>query len=46
MADVFGRKTKRVAWTEMANHPAAGKAAITSGFAVEHRCPGLPEPGR
>jgi hypothetical protein len=27
-------------------HPAAGKAGIASLCAVEHRCPGLPEPGR
>jgi hypothetical protein len=28
------------------NHPAAGKAGIASLFAIEHHCPGLPEPGR
>jgi len=29
-----------------ANHPAAGKAGIARPFAVEHHCPGLPEPVR
>jgi hypothetical protein len=28
------------------NHPAAGKAGITSRLATKHHCPGLPEPGR
>ncbi len=28
------------------NHPAAGKAGSGSWFAIGHRCPGLPEPGR
>jgi len=28
------------------NHPAAGKAGIASRLAIEHHCPGLPEPGR
>jgi hypothetical protein len=26
------------------NHPAPGKAGIMSLFAIEHICPGLPEP--
>jgi hypothetical protein len=28
------------------NHPASGKAGITSRLAIGHDCPGLPEPGR
>ena len=28
------------------NNPAAGKAGISRLLAVEHHCPGLPEPGR
>ena len=28
------------------NHPAAGKAGITSRLAIEHHFPGLPEPSR
>jgi hypothetical protein len=28
------------------NHPAPGKAGIASLFAIEHPCPGLPEPVR
>jgi hypothetical protein len=28
------------------NHPAPGKAGIPSLLAIEHRCPGLPDPGR
>ena len=28
------------------NHPAAGKAGVELLFAIEHRCPGLPEPER
>jgi hypothetical protein len=28
------------------NHPAAGKAGFARQFAIEHHCPGLPEPGR
>jgi hypothetical protein len=28
------------------NHPASGKAGITSPLATEHRCPGLLDPGR
>ena len=28
------------------NHPAAGKAGITSGLAIGYHWPGLPEPGR
>lgn len=28
------------------NHPAAGKAGIASWLAIEHHCPGLPEPAR
>jgi len=26
------------------NHPAAGKAGIARLLAIEHHCPGLPEP--
>jgi hypothetical protein len=29
-----------------ANHPAAGKAGIVPGLAIEHHSPALPEPGR
>ena len=29
-----------------ANQPAAGNAGIASRLAIEHLCPGLPEPGR
>jgi len=29
-----------------AHHPAAGKAGIARLLAMEHRCPGLPEPER
>ena len=32
--------------TPIANHPAAGKAGITSLLAIGYHCPGLPEPGR
>lgn len=28
------------------NYPAAGKAGIARLLAIEHHCPGLPEPGR
>jgi len=28
------------------NNPAAGKAGIARLLAIEHHCPGLPEPGR
>jgi hypothetical protein len=28
------------------NKPAPGKAGTASLFAIEHLCPGLPEPGR
>jgi hypothetical protein len=28
------------------NHPASGKAGIPSPLTTEHRCPGLPDPGR
>jgi len=28
------------------NHLAAGKAGIARLLAIEHHCPGLPEPGR
>jgi len=28
------------------NHPAPGKAEIARLLAVEHHCPGLPEPAR
>jgi hypothetical protein len=28
------------------NHPAAGKAGIARLLAIEHYCPGLPEPAR
>jgi hypothetical protein len=28
------------------NHPAAGKAGLARLLAIEHYCPGLPEPGR
>jgi len=28
------------------NNPVAGKAGIARLFAVEHHCPGLPEPER
>jgi hypothetical protein len=27
------------------NHPASGKAGIAPRLAIEHHCPGLPEPG-
>jgi hypothetical protein len=30
----------------ISNHPAAGKAGIARLLAIEHHCPGLPEPGR
>jgi hypothetical protein len=29
-----------------ANQPAAGKAGIARPLAIEHYCPGLPEPAR
>src|SRR4051794_24609961 len=32
--------------TERPNEPAAGKAGIARLLAVEHHCPGLPEPER
>jgi hypothetical protein len=32
--------------TTRANHPAAGKAGIARLSAIEHHCPGQPEPGR
>jgi hypothetical protein len=28
------------------NQPAAGKAGVAQPFAIEHHCPGLPEPDR
>ena len=28
------------------NHPASGKAGLTSRLAIGHHCSGLPEPGR
>jgi len=28
------------------NHPAPGKAGFARLLAIEHPCPGLPEPGR
>ena len=31
---------------ESPNHPAAGKAGIARLRAIEHHCPGLPEPAR
>ena len=31
--------------TKAANIPAAGKAGIARLLAIEHLCPGLPEPG-
>jgi hypothetical protein len=30
----------------MPNHPAAGKAGLTSRLTTEHHWPGLPDPGR
>jgi hypothetical protein len=32
--------------TTGANKPATGKAGIAYLFAIEHLCPGLPEPDR
>jgi len=30
----------------MPNHPAPGKAGLASLLAIEHHCPGLPDPER